>query len=125
MTSAVKPNGHPSLLAPNFRLVGDLENSGDLQIDGQVEGNVKSQRLLVGETGQIKGKIEAEEVSIAGRIEGEVKAMKLHFAKTARFEGKLIYQMLVVEEGAEITGQCEVKTWHARKESEIPTLVEA
>ncbi|MFK7866226.1 MAG: polymer-forming cytoskeletal protein [Alphaproteobacteria bacterium] len=94
-----------SLLAANFKLSGDLDNDGDLQIDGSIEGNVKSQSLTVGESGHVVGSIESEDTTISGTVSGNINTKRLNILASAQIEGDIFYEALQVVEGAKINGK--------------------
>ena len=54
-SSARAASSHPSLLAANLRMSGEIVLDGDLQVDGEVEGNVSARKLVIGQTGHHQG----------------------------------------------------------------------
>ena len=62
-------------------------------------------KVVIGQTGEVKGNIRAGECAVEGKLFGNVYAKNLLIIKsTAKIEGDLIYKKLVVEEGALIKG---------------------
>ncbi len=47
--------GVPSLISQDMRITGDLVSDGDVQVDGTIDGNVKTGMLTVGEKAQMRG----------------------------------------------------------------------
>ena len=45
-------------------IVGDLTSEGEIEVQGTVEGNIRSRRVKVGEGGEVHGEIVAEAVDI-------------------------------------------------------------
>ena len=43
----------PSLLSMDFDVTGDIRSDGEVQIDGNVNGNIVAHQLIIGETAQI------------------------------------------------------------------------
>ncbi len=101
-----------SVLAANFRLSGDLDNDGDLQIDGSIEGNVRSNILTIGESGHVIGSIEAEEAAISGSVNGNITARRIVLHPSAKIQGDILYELLQVHEGAQINGQLKHKNYN-------------
>ena len=99
-----------SVLADNLHLTGDLDNDGDLQIDGKIEGNVRSKNLTVGASGKVEGSIEASDCQISGQVIGNIMASKLKLTHSADVKGDIIYDIIHVEEGAKICGNIKVKS---------------
>lgn len=96
-----------SIIANGVRIVGSIEAEGaELQVDGEIDGNVKGGSVTIGDTGLVKGDIISESVLVNGRIEGSVRARKVQLAKNANVRGDIIHQQLAVEMGAVFEGQC-------------------
>lgn len=73
----------PSILANGVRFKGTIEADGaELQINGEIEGNVRGGSVTVGDTGMIKGDIVCETVTVQGRVEGSVRARKVQLMHT-------------------------------------------
>ena len=45
----------PSIISSDLQIVGDLESAGEVQIDGEVSGDIRARVLLVGESATITG----------------------------------------------------------------------
>ena len=95
-----------SVVSADVKIVGNLQSGGDIQIEGIVEGDIKTRGLTVGETAQIQGSISADTVRICGSVNGQVKATTVRIAKTAKVVGDITYQTLAIDEGAFFEGQC-------------------
>ena len=95
----------PSLISADLRVVGNLESDGDLQIDGIVQGDIKTRSVTVGESAKVKGSIVAETARICGAVTGKVQASSVTVAKGANVKGDIVQQTLSIEAGAEIEGQ--------------------
>jgi cytoskeletal protein CcmA (bactofilin family) len=96
-----------SIIANGVRIKGSVEAEGaELQVDGEIEGNVKGGSLTIGDTGLVKGDVIAETVLVNGRVEGTLRARKVQLAKNAHVQGDITHQSLAVEMGAVFEGQC-------------------
>ena len=99
--------GIASIIANGVKITGTIEADGaELQVDGEIEGNVRGGSLTVGDTGMVKGDIVSESVTVHGRIEGSVRARKVMLARNAHVLGDIVHQSLSVEMGAVFEGQC-------------------
>ncbi len=99
--------GIASIIANGVKITGTVEADGaELQIDGEVEGNVRGGSVTVGDTGMIKGDMVSESVTVHGRVEGSVRARKVMLARNAHVLGDIVHQSLSVEMGAVFEGQC-------------------
>ena len=96
----------PSLISADLKIVGDLSSNGEIQIDGTVDGDIRTKSLLVGETANIKGEIIADEVHVHGTINGQIKSRSVNLAKTAHMVGDILHEDLAIETGAFLEGHC-------------------
>jgi cytoskeletal protein CcmA (bactofilin family) len=96
----------PSIISSDLIVIGTLTSTGDIQIDGKVEGDIRSGSLTIGEKANIEGEIIAEEVTIRGRVTGTIRARKVQLSGTCHVEGVILHEALAVEVGAFFEGQC-------------------
>ena len=102
--SAPRPKSPPSTLSADLLITGNLKTTGDIQVEGQVEGDIHAHLLTVGETAVIKGEIVADDVVVNGRIVGRVRGLKVRLTSTARVEGDIIHKTIAIESGAHFEG---------------------
>jgi cytoskeletal protein CcmA (bactofilin family) len=96
----------PSIISGDLVVVGTLKSTGDVQVDGRVEGDVYAACLVVGEKAFIHGDVAAEEVTVRGRVEGAIRARKVLLASTCRVQGNILHEAFAVETGAYFEGNC-------------------
>ena len=99
----------PSVIGADLKIVGDLSSDGDIQVDGTVEGNIRSRTVTVIEGAQIQGSIAAESVRISGTVSGQIEATSVNISRTAKVVGDIIHQTLEVEAGGYLEGNCRHK----------------
>ncbi len=99
-----KPKPAPSVLSSDLTIVGNVKSSGDIQVEGAVEGDIRSHMLVVGESATVKGEIVAEEVVVNGRVVGRLRGLKVRLSATARVEGDIIHKTIAIESGAHFEG---------------------
>lgn len=104
--SAPTPKGkaQPSVLSADLTITGNLRTSGDIQIEGTVEGDIRAHLLTVGETATIRGEIVADDIVVNGRVVGRVRGLKVRLTSTARVEGDIIHKTIAIESGAHFEG---------------------
>lgn len=102
--SAPKPKPPASLLSADLHITGNLKTSGDIQVEGTVEGDIRAHLLTIGESATIKGEVTADDVVINGRIVGRVRGLKVRLTSTARVEGDIIHKTIAIESGAHFEG---------------------
>jgi cytoskeletal protein CcmA (bactofilin family) len=96
----------PSILSADALITGTITCAGDMQIDGRVEGDVRSVSLVIGEKAEIHGEIFAEEVIVRGRVMGRIRARKVQLCATSHVEGDILHEAFAVESGAFFEGNC-------------------
>ncbi len=97
----------PSILSADLQIEGQLDSNGDIQLDGRIEGNIRSASLTIGKKAHINGDIIANEVTIHGRISGNIRARKVQLICSAHVEGAVFHNTLTVEPGAYLNGNCQ------------------
>ncbi len=100
-------NKTASVFARDLVVRGDVENQGDLRIEGRLDGSVLGQgTVTVAEQGQVHGNVEGREIVVMGRIEGNVKAAeKVEILEKAAVQGDVSGARISVEEGAAVSGK--------------------
>ncbi|MEZ5888425.1 MAG: polymer-forming cytoskeletal protein [Paracoccaceae bacterium] len=102
--SAPKAKPAPSILSTDLVVTGNIKTTGDIQIEGTVEGDIRAHLLTVGESATIKGEIVADDVVVNGRVVGRVRGLKVRLTSTARVEGDIIHKTIAIESGAHFEG---------------------
>jgi cytoskeletal protein CcmA (bactofilin family) len=85
---------------------GTLVSTGDIQIDGKIEGDIRTTSLTVGDKAFIHGEIVADEVIVRGKVMGTIRARRVQLASTCHVEGNILHEALAVEAGAFFEGHC-------------------
>jgi len=96
----------PSIISADLTVTGTLTSTGDIQIDGRVEGDVHSAGLVIGDKAFIHGDVIAEEVTVRGRVQGSIRGRKVLLASTCHVEGNILHEAFAVETGAFFEGNC-------------------
>ena len=104
--AATAPKAKPpaSTLSSDLAIKGNLKTTGDIQISGTVDGDIRAHLLTVAEGSTVKGEVVADDVVIHGRIVGRVRGLKVRLTSTARVEGDIIHKTIAIESGAHFEG---------------------
>jgi cytoskeletal protein CcmA (bactofilin family) len=99
-----------NLIGTGTTIKGDIQCSGDIRIDGVVEGNIEvSQKLVVGPSGKVTGDITGSQVSISGSVIGNVHADEsavLHGQSSVT--GDIQTKQIIIEQGGVFNGRCKM-----------------
>ena len=95
-----------SVIAAGMKIVGDIESTGVVKIEGIVEGAIRGARqLLLGRQGTVHGDIRAHEVVIGGTVVGTIIAdERVEIQGTSSVQGDIHTKSIVVLEGGVING---------------------
>ncbi|WP_372518958.1 bactofilin family protein [Candidatus Ruminimicrobiellum ovillum] len=96
-----------TLIGNGTTFKGDITVSNSLRIDGVLIGNVKeAANVIVGETAQVKGNINANYVVIDGIVEGNITAGEcIELLTKSKVTGDLTTSILSINEGAVFKGK--------------------
>lgn len=110
--------GIDAFLGQNTSFNGTLVFDGIVRIDGNFEGNVKTNdTLVIAETGNVKAQIDAGIVKISGTFDGEIIAKnKVELFKPAVVTGILRTPVIKMEEGVIFNGSTEMDNGRAKQQ---------
>jgi cytoskeletal protein CcmA (bactofilin family) len=94
----------PSVLSSDLIITGNVQSSGDIQVEGTIEGDIRAAHLTVGETATVRGEVTADEVVVNGRVVGRLRGLKVRLTSSARVEGDIIHKTIAIESGAHFEG---------------------
>ncbi|MDX2095380.1 MAG: polymer-forming cytoskeletal protein [Alphaproteobacteria bacterium] len=103
--SAQRKAMEPSVIASNMNVLGNIVSDGILDIDGQVDGNVRGYLVTVRPDGHIRGDLIAQEVYVHGTVDGLIKAESVTLFASAHVRGTIMHETITVEDGASIDGK--------------------
>jgi cytoskeletal protein CcmA (bactofilin family) len=97
-----------NLISEGTRIKGTITSQNDLRISGRLDGEaICKGKIIVASTARIDGNITTVEADIAGNITGTLKVSdRLTLRKSAIVGGDIYTKILVVEEGAQMNGNC-------------------
>jgi cytoskeletal protein CcmA (bactofilin family) len=106
-TPALRPGERsmPSIIGADITIMGNLVARGELQIDGEVQGDLHGANILVGEHARITGGIVADEVVIRGHVMGSVRGRRVMLQSSSHVEGDIFHSSLAIEQGAFFEGK--------------------
>jgi len=102
--AASKAKPAASVLSSDLTVTGNLRTTGDVVIEGIVDGDIRAHLLTVGESATIRGEIVADDIVVNGRVIGRVRGLKVRLTSTARVEGDIIHKTIAIESGAHFEG---------------------
>ena len=87
-------------------ITGTIKADNEVTIEGTLDGDVDCHCLVISKTGNIKGKVRTETMTIEGKAEGEITINDLlQIKSTGSVNGKVIYGKIEVEDGGKLIGE--------------------
>ncbi|MDR2127161.1 MAG: polymer-forming cytoskeletal protein [Prevotellaceae bacterium] len=97
-------------ICENTKITGIIETTGDIRIDGTLDGSVVSTgRVVIGLKGKIKGDLHCACIDVSGKIKGNIIANDVLILKEKSvLVGEITVQKLIIESGATFNGLCKM-----------------
>jgi cytoskeletal protein CcmA (bactofilin family) len=95
------------MLGPRDRVIGQMYIEGDLRVGGVLEGDVEvTGNLEIDDMAKVKASLAGRDVNIRGHVNGAVVARKrLIVARSGSLIGDVRVERLVIQDGATFSGQ--------------------
>ncbi len=97
--------GTPSVIGPDLVITGNLTSKGQMQIDGEVQGDINGSHVIIGERARITGGIRAQEVVVRGKVMGSLHGNRVMLQANSHVEGDIFHKSLAIEQGAYFEGK--------------------
>lgn len=102
---ALGNNSARSVLGADLRITGEFISSGTVEIQGEIDGNITANGLIIGHEGRVKGSITASSVEVKGQFSGKVACDIITLRSTAMVTADIMTTGIVIESGAQIEGR--------------------
>ncbi len=86
-------------------ITGNLESERDVQLDGELRGDITCSQLVISRDATLLGNIVANEVVVRGKVKGTIRATQVMLQDTAQVDSEIFHTSLVVEPGACFDGE--------------------
>ena len=89
----------PSIIGEDLTIRGNVTSKGEIQVDGEIEGDIRCGSLLLGDKSKVTGGVAAEDVVVRGHIVGSVRGLRITLQAQSHVEGDIFHQSLAIEQG--------------------------
>ena len=96
--------GSRSHIGAGTRITGKLHFPGNVELLGYVNGRVDAAAIVIEESGEVEGDLNAPTVIIKGRVNGQIIGGLVHLHATACVTGSILYDRVNVQFGAQFDG---------------------
>jgi len=102
-------SGNTTLISSETTITGDITFTGQLEIEGTVNGSVQSASgdavLRVVSGGRVAGEIKVPHATVNGKVEGDVHSSeRLVLSEQAVIDGDVYYNLIEMAAGAKVNG---------------------
>jgi cytoskeletal protein CcmA (bactofilin family) len=95
----------PSIIGEDLTVTGNIVSKGEVQIEGEIQGDVHCSSLVIGDKAQVTGGVVADDVVVRGRIVGSIRGIRVTLQASSHVEGEIYHQSLAIEQGAFFEGK--------------------
>ena len=95
----------PSIIGEDLTITGNVTSKGEIQVDGEIQGDIHCGSLLLGDKSQVMGNVIAEDVVVRGRVVGSIRGLRVTLQAQSHVEGDIVHQSLAIEQGAYFEGK--------------------
>ncbi|MBL1422073.1 MAG: polymer-forming cytoskeletal protein [Alphaproteobacteria bacterium] len=106
MAAPVPQNESVTFIGNDIIVTGSLQSSGEIIIEGTIEGDVRAQKIVIKNNANVTGELASEELVIHGRVNGVVRGLKILLASDCILNGDILHETLSIESGAQFEGSC-------------------
>ena len=97
------------VIGNGVKIKGEITDADEVLIDGQADVTMKTDNLVVGSTGELKGTITSHNTDVWGKLDGELKVSgTLTVQEQGSISGNIEYQNIQIKLGGQIKGDIKV-----------------
>lgn len=97
------------IIGNGVKMIGEITEADDVQIDGNADVTLNTLNLVVGSTGDVKGTITANNIDVSGKLKGKITAIEtLTVQELGTVSGSIEYQNMQIKLGGKIRGKMKV-----------------
>ena len=105
-TSIVDNSNSSLMIGEGVIITGTIKANSKVTIQGTVDGDIECNSIAISKSGNVKGKIKTDTITVEGKAEGEINADDvLNIKSQGRVSGKVFYGEIQIEEGGKISGE--------------------
>src|SRR5262249_32530649 len=95
----------PSIIGEDLTITGNVTSKGEIQVDGEIQGDIRCSSLLLGDKSHVKGGVVAEDIVVRGHLVGSIKGLRITLQAPSHVEGDIFHQSIAIEQGAYFEGK--------------------
>jgi cytoskeletal protein CcmA (bactofilin family) len=95
----------PSIIGEDLAITGNVTSKGEIQVDGEIQGDIHCGSLLLGDKSHVTGGLVAEDIVVRGKVVGSIRGLRVTLQAQSHVEGDIFHQSLAIEQGAYFEGK--------------------
>ena len=94
------------LIGEGVTITGTIKADNEVNIQGAIDGDIDCNSVTINKSGNVKGKVKAETMTIEGKVEGEININSiLHIKSKGNVSGKIFYGEIEIDTGGKLSGE--------------------
>ena len=117
-----------TVIGSGLKIVGNVSAEGLVEVNGQIEGDVRCTALVISSNAQILGAVTADRIVVNGNVEGPIQGGDVVLKSKAHVVGDIRHKSLTIEKGAYFEGraaQAQAANGIQPEKAKVRTLREA
>jgi len=100
-------NSNSSLMiGEGVTITGIIKANNKVTIQGTIDGDIECNSVTINKSGNVKGKIKTDTMTVEGKAEGEMNVSTvLNIKSEGHVNGKVFYGEIQIDEGGKISGE--------------------
>ena len=97
------------IIGNGVSITGEIKKADEVQIDGEADVTMKTDNIVIGNTGKCKGNVETHNADIWGSFDGDLKASgTLTIQEEGVATGTIEYQKMQIKLGGKLSGDIKI-----------------
>ena len=97
------------IIGNGVSITGEIKKADEVQIDGEADVTMKTDNIVIGNTGKCKGTVETHNADIWGSFDGDLKASgTLTIQEQGIATGSIEYQKMQIKLGGQLNGDIKI-----------------
>lgn len=94
------------MIGEGVTITGSIKANNEVNIQGTIDGDIECNSVTINKSGNVKGKIKTETMTVEGKAEGEMKINDvLNIKSQGNVNGKIFYGKIQIDEGGKLSGE--------------------
>lgn len=95
----------PSIIGEDLAVTGNIVSKGEVQVEGEVQGDIHCASLVIGDKARVSGGVVADDVVVRGNVSGSIRGIRVTLQASSHVEGDIFHESLAIEQGAFFEGK--------------------